>query len=153
MIDQARLLEPTVELGTPSRSRTITLISAGGLAIPLLVPRSISANRTIALPTPITGRQDIGLRAEFDALVEVWRAETLYLSGADIELHPAYLQIIAMGKPAVPLILSEMRKSGGHFFRALAAITGKDPAQNSTTVTAATDAWLRWGRERGLLQS
>jgi len=153
MIDQARLLEPTVEFGAASLSRTITLIPAGGLAIPLLVPRSISANRTIVLPTPHTGTRDTGLRAEFDALVKVWRAETLYLSGADIELHPAYLQIIAMGKPAIPFILSEMQQSGGHFFRALAAITGEDPAQNSTTVTAATDAWLRWGRDRDLVHS
>lgn len=67
--------------------------------------------------------------------------------------HPAYLRIIGMGRAAVPLILDEMRSRGGHWFVALAAITGENPIapDDRGRVRAMTDAWLRWGAGRGYL--
>jgi hypothetical protein len=64
---------------------------------------------------------------------------------------PAYQQIIGMGRPALPLILDEMQKSPNHWFWALFAITGHDVAAESQDFTSATQAWLEWGTNQGLI--
>ena len=68
----------------------------------------------------------MGLEKAFLELAERWRAETGMLSNMNKVLsHPAYEEIIAMGPPAVPLILRELRDWPGHWFRALKRITGE----------------------------
>ncbi len=54
-----------------------------------------------------------------------------------------------MGQPVLPLILQELERRPDHWFWALHAITGEDPARSTDDVDAATDAWLNWGRARG----
>jgi hypothetical protein len=68
-------------------------------------------------------------------------------------MHPAYQQIIGMGREVVPLILRELEREPDHWFWALKAITGEDPVpeQHRGRVRAMADAWIRWGREHGLL--
>ena len=41
--------------------------------------------------------------------------------------HPAYLQIIGMGKDAIPLLMNEMNERPDHWDWAVCAITGADP--------------------------
>ncbi|MGL4550093.1 MAG: hypothetical protein ACRC33_02805, partial [Gemmataceae bacterium] len=87
--------------------------------------------------------------ALFAKLAEEWRRETRYLSSTTaIATHPSYQRIIGLGPQAVPLILAEMQKQPGHWFWALAALTGENPVQpaDQGRVPAMTDAWLRWGR-------
>jgi hypothetical protein len=65
--------------------------------------------------------------------------------------HPAYREIISMGKPVVPLILAELEERPDYWFAALRAITGEDPVPNEArgNVRAMTGAWLAWGRVHG----
>ncbi len=71
--------------------------------------------------------------------------------------HPAYQQILAMGPPALPLILEELRDHGGNWFYALGLIARvlgwDDPSEQAETRREAVRAWLAFGRERGLIQS
>jgi hypothetical protein len=88
----------------------------------------------------------------FTELAEAWRRETRFLSFMEQRaMHPAYQRIIGMGWVAVPMILSELQQQPEHWLWALKAITGEEPASGSTSVKEAAEAWLRWGRERGLL--
>jgi len=89
---------------------------------------------------------------EFDELVRQWRTDTIvYSSGPFIAMHPAYQRIVGMGREALPLILREMHKESDQWFWALRSITGQDVAKNARTVGEARNAWLRWGRDRGLV--
>lgn len=90
-------------------------------------------------------------QALFQRLANKWRQETVDLSSlTEIVAHRAYLQIIAMGKAAIPLILSELEKRPNHWFVALAAInqTNPVPATEAGNLKKMTEIWLKWGRER-----
>jgi hypothetical protein len=95
---------------------------------------------------------DPDLEAEFHSLVKQWKADTETSSLVQQQVqHPAYQRIIHMGPRAVPLILDEMRRCPDHWFWALHAITGEQPASAGSTFSEAADAWLAWGRARGLI--
>jgi len=101
-------------------------------------------------PDPLPSEADV---ARFEALADRWRHETLDLSSlTEIVAHPAYLSIIAMGKPATPLLLAELEKRPTHWFVALAAInqTNPVPAEDAGNFKKMTEAWLRWGRQRAI---
>ncbi len=90
---------------------------------------------------------------KFKKLAEEWEKDTMILSSIHaIISHPAYLQIIAMGKDALPLIFKELKQRPGLWFWALEAITGENPVRESEegNVRLMIDAWLRWAGERGL---
>lgn len=92
-----------------------------------------------------------GLARKFDELAETWRRETGFFSFMPQRaLHPAYQRIIGMGWVVVPL-LRELQRQPDHWLWALQAITGEQPARNTDTLRTAAEAWLNWGRERGLL--
>ena len=93
-----------------------------------------------------------GLARVFEELTETWRRETSFLSFVQQRaMHPAYQRIIGMGWAAVPFILGELERRPDHWLWALQSITGEAPARQTDTFQAAVDAWLRWGRARGLL--
>ena len=90
----------------------------------------------------------------FRELARRWRAETKTLSSTtDRVLHSAYQDIIGMGERVVPLILSELKENGGHWFWALRHITHENPVppQDSGKIKKMTEAWIRWGQERRYL--
>jgi hypothetical protein len=88
----------------------------------------------------------------FQELANQWRRETAHLSLAIKKvMHPAYQRIIGLGPAAVPLILSELQRRSGHWFWALKAIRGEDPAQPDDTISQAAQAWLQWGKERNYI--
>lgn len=92
------------------------------------------------------------LSRRFEALADDWRRDTRFLSFMEQRaMHPAYQRIIGMGWMAVPLILRELQRQPDHWLWALRAITGEEPAGREQTLASAGEAWLRWGRERGLL--
>lgn len=91
----------------------------------------------------------------FSKLAEQWRQETLNFSNPHkILLHPAYLRIIGLGKEAVPFILEDLRKKGGHWFTALEAITGENPtlAEHSGSMKLSAEDWIKWGVEQGYIK-
>ncbi len=92
------------------------------------------------------------LEQHFMALAEQWRRETGPYSSMSRKInHPAYRKIIAMGEPAIPFILRELRERPAHWFTALRAIAKSPPANEGSDLGRATAAWLRWGEERGYL--
>ena len=89
---------------------------------------------------------------KFQELAETWRRETRFFSFMPQRaLNPAYQRIIGMGWVVVPLLLRELQRQPDHWLWALQAITGEDPARSTDSLGAATEAWLIWGRARGLL--
>lgn len=98
--------------------------------------------------------QTSGDRARFRHLVERWKRDTEFCSSTtQMSLHPAYQQIIGMGRAALPLILDEMQREPDHWFWALSAITGENPVPSASQghIDQMAESWLQWGRERGWL--
>jgi hypothetical protein len=92
------------------------------------------------------------LAQRFSDLAQQWRRETAAYSVVQKKiLHPAYQRIIGMGPTAIPLILRELQREPGHWFWALNAVTGEDPAAPGASFSEAVAAWLSWGREHGYL--
>ena len=90
----------------------------------------------------------------FGRLTRQWREETAgFSSPARITSNQAYLSIIALGQPVVPLILAELRDHGGFWYPALTAITGGNPVPASAmgNPRLMKDAWLNWGQRYELI--
>lgn len=89
----------------------------------------------------------------FNALVEEWWEQSTYESVTRrVAMSPAYQKMIGMGRGALPLILARLRtEPSPHWFWALRAIAHQDPAEGTTEVGAASQAWLEWGRSKGYL--
>ena len=92
------------------------------------------------------------IRAEFAALAEQWRRDTMHLSVISQKvIHPAYLRIIGMGEFAIPLLLEELRERPSHWFVALKATSGEDPVPVGASPLLAREAWLNWGKRKGYI--
>ena len=150
------LESPRREWSTDSRWRAVedcaVVRSAGWRAKPReqdwarpVRPRASSSGRP-------AGRQpQIGLEVAFENLADCWELETDFESVvARKVMHPAYQRIIGMGYAAVPLILRRLQREPRQWFWALTSITGEDPAEGQTTAEGAAQAWLDWGRRRGV---
>src|SRR5947208_8309388 len=82
----------------------------------------------------------------FQSLVQQWKKDTAHLSNIGKKaLHPAYQEIIGMGKAVVPLLLAELKREPDDWFWALHAITGAKPvsAGSQGNIKAMADAWLQ----------
>ena len=95
---------------------------------------------------------ELRLRREFENLAEQWLRETRHLSVVAKKVtHPAYLRIIGMGKPALPLILDMLQRRPAHWFTALRAIANIDFPGHDVTPSMYREQWLEWGRKRGYI--
>ena len=91
-------------------------------------------------------------RQRFTELADRWEVETVLFSNSHRAVaHPAHMEIIRMGEPAIPLILERMRETGGHWFHALRDITGANPIPHTErgNIPAMQKAWLEWGVRNG----
>lgn len=89
----------------------------------------------------------------FHRLVAEWKDATRFVSSIhDMVCQPAYLQIIGMGKDALPLLVNELRREPDHWFVALQAITGANPIPPAVQgdVEEMTRAWLSWAEKNKL---
>ena len=90
------------------------------------------------------------LEQRFRTLTDQWlRATGAYSFASQKAMHPAYLQIIAMGKPVIPLILKELSQNGGHWYIALESLNdGASPVsrEDSGNIRRMKQTWLDWGR-------
>ena len=96
------------------------------------------------------------LRRQFTTLVSKWRENTADLSRVQaIVADSNYLAIATLGRPAVPLILAELRDQGGYWFPLLEALTGEQPESDDERTSRAgmREAWLRWGLAHGYLSN
>ena len=100
--------------------------------------------RAHLVPRQLTLNYDLTQR--FRSLADQWHKETgRYSLMFKRAMHPAYQQIIGMGKDAIPLILDDLReRPTGHWFWALGAITGEDPTLGESDIDKAIEAWLKW---------
>jgi type I restriction enzyme M protein len=90
--------------------------------------------------------------SRFRAYAEIWRRQTQHMPSVSKTIsHPAYAAIIGLGWDAVPLLLRELRDKPDHWLVALNQITNEDPAKPDSTFEQAVNAWLAWGRKRGML--
>jgi len=97
-------------------------------------------------------RTNSTVRALFDELSQQWRAATMFESNVErIVLHQAYQRIIGLGPQVVPYIFQELEKAPDHWFWALTAIVGEDHGAQQTSISAAAEAWLAWGRNAGII--
>lgn len=90
---------------------------------------------------------------QFQQLVEQWHRERgASSSPVYMAMCPAYQQIIAMGKPAIVLILKQLELEGDdpdHWFWALNYLTNADPVSphERGNMKKMSAAWIRWGRD------
>ena len=106
--------------------------------------------RAIAAP----GQTAAGASVEerFQQLAAEWRQAVALLSSVTrIVQHPAYQAIIALGEPAILLILRDLEREPDHWFVALRAITGANPVapEDAGRMDRMAAAWVRWGKEHG----
>ena len=95
---------------------------------------------------------DPEFQREFSELFQRWHLDTLkYSNPTDITGHLSYYKIVALGEPAVPLLLRELKRGSGFLFLALRAITRHNPVppEHMGSRTQMTADWLRWGNEHG----
>ena len=92
------------------------------------------------------------LEFQFRQLVTQWKSERPHSSSVvRIAMHPAYQQIIGMGRKATPFILAEMERELDHWFWALQAIEGVNPvpAADRGKLNKMADAWFAWAKQQG----
>ncbi len=92
------------------------------------------------------------LEAIFNDLVRQWLTETRGISSINqMSMHPAYQQIIGMGKDIIPLLLREVERKSGHWFWALKSIIREDPVpqEKRGKTKEMRKAWLEWGKSKG----
>lgn len=90
---------------------------------------------------------------EFIRLARKWKSETGPTSSiTEMAMHPAYQQIIGLGRPAIPCIVRELEQSPDHWFWALRSITRADPVPESDAgnLKKMADAWIHWLRPKCL---
>ena len=101
--------------------------------------------------------QNKSLGDSFRAQVQRWKDETGHLGSIMKAIaHPSYLRIIGMAKDSANseierLLLCELESEPDYWFSALTAITGEDPTKPEHDFDEAVNAWLEWGREKGLM--
>src|SRR5579872_676049 len=94
-----------------------------------------------------------GLADEFRSLAQKWQRDTKHMSSlSKMFSHPSYRRIMGMGRAALPLLLAELQQHPDHWLVALNAITGEDPAPKDSNFDGAVQAWIAWGREKGIIQ-
>src|ERR1017187_1281181 len=97
------------------------------------------------------------LSSAFHDLVDVWKNDIGHLSSITKAIaHPSYLRIIGLARDSTRheierLILRELETEPDHWFAALSAITGEDPVHPQDDFDEAVEAWLKWGRSKGII--
>src|SRR4051812_33627206 len=93
-------------------------------------------------------------RERFRRLAAEWKDLSQHMSNpAQMAMLRPYQKIIGMGADAVPFILEELRREPDQWFWALEAITDENPVPADTAgkVRQMAQAWIEWGKGRGLL--
>jgi hypothetical protein len=99
----------------------------------MLAPQSVTADR-------------------FSRLAAKWKTERGPTSSiTQMAMHPAYQEIIGMGREAIALLLRELEREPDHWFWALKSITGIEPValDHRGNVQAMTEDWLHWASVQG----
>ena len=96
---------------------------------------------------------DVLLRLQIDR----WKADTRHWSSVTRMIaHPSYLRIVGLARysnynDVERTLLRELETEPDHWFAALTALTGEDPTQPEYDFDESVNAWLEWGREKGII--
>ncbi len=91
---------------------------------------------------------------KYETYRQQWEEETKFTSSTvEIVMNSSYQKIIGLGQKALPLILADLQKKPAHWFWALKSISGEDPVrpEQRGRVKKMTEAWIQWGKEKGLI--
>ena len=84
---------------------------------------------------------------EFLKLKKAWKEEIIFESNLNnIFSNSNYINIIKIGKTALPWIIKDLKKGGGYWFVALNKITGINPIkeENRGVYEQMRKDWLEW---------
>lgn len=117
----------------------------------------MNVGRVYGHSTSITESHSVNLQDDlkehFQILAETLREECAHFSSMHaVAQHPAYRQIVGMGRRAIPLILKELEQRPSHWFWALNEITRENPVlpEHRGVVAEMAQDWLAWAKEQGL---
>jgi hypothetical protein len=105
-------------------------------------------------PTQLGQKADLAaLEKRFRELEAQWTQDTEVLSSyQEIVGHPAFQAIVGLGPAVVPLMLRDLEERPRLWVWALPRITGENPVPDEAAgnIREMGEAWLNWGRARGL---
>lgn len=87
---------------------------------------------------------------KFEKLVELWKEEKKFTSSmSKIEKSKYYQEIILLGKPAIKLIIEELKREPDYWFAALSILTGENPIppEDVGNLNKMTSHWLEWAEK------
>jgi hypothetical protein len=146
--------QPISEKAVPSVQSSVSSSFSHSTEIGYGIIVLFTQQRSLAITI---SNEDAGLKAEFEEQVKQWKSETAHWSSVTRMIaHPSYLRIIGLANKATKrevtkLLLQEMSNEPDHWFAALTAITRCDPTRAEDDLDEATNAWLEWGRQEGIL--
>ncbi len=86
-----------------------------------------------------------------------WKTDTMHWSSITRMIaHPSYLRIIGLAQysnnhEVERTLLRELETEPDHWFAALTALTGEDPTRPEYDFDESVNAWLEWGRAKGII--
>lgn len=97
-------------------------------------------------PAKYEAQQQDDYFSRFYRLLSNWRTDTALSSRIEDKVdHPAFQQIVQIGRPVVPLIIKELRHRPDFLFLALRRITDEDPVPPACErPSEMVEAWLSW---------
>jgi hypothetical protein len=105
-----------------------------------------SSGAEVGADVPTTADDD-SVAAEFELLAEELEAASSGVSSTRRVMgHPAYSEILAIGKDAIPLELDRLRE-GHHrptWLTILGSLTVLPPSAGKDTIDEAAETWLQW---------
>ena len=127
---------------------SMTIVAATGQDATALIERV----EPLKPPVRFAGEVD----ADFARLAAKWREERRACRSSSLLVLvtlPSYQRIIGLGIAAVPHLLADLASTKDTWGWALQSITGEDPvpADARGNGRKIADAWLAWGRARGLV--
>ena len=162
------ITEASEQLAEYANSQEPIMLTRNGQIVAALMPFSGGDSEIDKLPSNLremiqqlslseesasaSSRQKTELETTFYQLVEQWKSETRGISSTEqLSVHPAYQQIIGMGRDVIPLLLRELESNSGRWFWALKSISREEPVtpEQRGKTKEMISAWLNWGREKG----
>ena len=90
------------------------------------------------------------VEAAFDEIAERWISATAAESSfIRLFSHEAYLEILTLGRSALPLLLERLNDEPERWVGALRIITKEPIADNAASADEAVAAWRAWGSRHG----
>jgi hypothetical protein len=116
---------------------------------PFLEPEPVEEGSALER-TPEADQSEI--RFLFDQLADELGEDASVLSSTRRAMElPAFDELVALGEPAIPLIMERIDKAELRpvWMRLLATMTTFEPAAGSNSIDEAARRWIRWSKSRG----